>query len=102
MTDGPSVPDAPDEVRPTPVADRRLLDTINAQLAGIPDKSITAAVMQIPDGRVLRGAVFVNVGHGLSFVGWLDHTLDYKPGFGWGLAIRKTFGSRSTRAAEEI
>ena len=89
MSDAPTVP-AP-TVRPTPVADKRLLDSINAQLAGIPDKSIGAAVVQVPDGRVLRGALYVNVGDGLSFATWIDHDLDYKPGYGWGVAVRKTW-----------
>ena len=91
-TDATAPVAAPDDVRPTPVSDRRLLDTINAQLAGIPDKSISAAIVQIPDGRVLRGALYVNVGHGLSFATWLDKDLDHKAEFGWGVAVRKTFG----------
>lgn len=93
---GASVPAAaPDDVRPTPIVNRSLLKDINEQLAGIPDKSISAALVQIPDGRVLRGALYVNVGHGLSFATWIDKDLDYKPGFGWGVAVRKTFGGKS-------
>jgi len=95
MSTGAAVPVAPEDIRPAPVASKRLLDDINEHLAGIPDKSITAAIVQVPDGRVLRGAVYVNVGHGLSFAGWLDHDLDFKAGVGWGVAVRKTFGGKS-------
>lgn len=93
MSTGPVVPVADaDDVRPTPVS-KRLLDDINERLAGIPDQSISAAIVQIPEGRVLRGALYVNIGHGLSFATWLDHDLEHKAEFGYGIAVRKTFGS---------
>lgn len=71
-----------------------LVNSINAALDAIPDKSI-AAIIQVPvteDGeRVLKGQMFVNVGNGLSFTGWIEHELDVKKTLGWGVAVRKTF-----------
>lgn len=91
MSDSPSVPvAASDDVRPTPVSDQRLLDTINEHLAGIPEHSI-AVVLQVPDGRVLRGALYVNVGNGFSFATWLDHDLHHKAATGYGVAVRKVW-----------
>ena len=79
-----------DEVRGIPLADKRLLADIAAQLDGIKEHSV-AAVIQVPDGRVLRGALFVNVGKGLSFATWIDRDLGYKPELGWGVAVRKSW-----------
>lgn len=76
-----------DDVRVPPV-EGSLLAKINEQLDGIAERS-AGAIIQVPvDGR-LRGAVYVDLGSGLSFAGWLEHDLKEKRGMGYGVAIRK-------------
>jgi hypothetical protein len=78
-------------LRPTPVDDRTLLSSINAVLDTIPDQTATA-ILQVPQGsNTLRGAVYVNVGSGFSFMTWLDKDLKVKDSLGYGVAVRKTW-----------
>jgi hypothetical protein len=77
----------PDEVRQTPVSPS-LLRSINETLDSLPAKTATA-VLQVPVGGRLRGGVYVNVGDGMSFMGWLEK--DMSGGFGGGVAVRKAW-----------
>lgn len=76
------------DVRPTPVADRALLTSINNVLDSLPERTATA-VLQVPEDGKLKAGVYVNVGHGFSFMGWLDKDLKAKAGIGYGVAVRK-------------
>lgn len=84
-------PSLPDELRPTPVSDGALLRSINETLNALPDRTATA-VLQVPEGGALRAAFYVNVGNGLSFMGWGER-LRPKQGLGFGVAVRKSWGS---------
>lgn len=72
----------------SPEVEPGLLSRINEQLDGIQDRSV-GVILQVPVDQKLKGAVFANFGHGLSFVGWLEHDLNEKKGMGYGVAIRK-------------
>jgi hypothetical protein len=79
-----------DEIRPTPIGNQDLLKSINAVLDGLPPRTATA-VLQVPQDKKLRGGVYVNVGNGLSFMGWLEGDLSVKDGLGYGVAVRKSW-----------
>lgn len=79
-----------DPVRQTPVGNPDLLASINKVLDTLPANTATA-ILQVPQDQRLRAGVYVNVGNGLSFAGWLEDDLNVKHDLGYGVAIRKAW-----------